>query len=76
MKQPDVRSHGESLLPLPAVKARVGMGKTKIYEEIKAGAFPKCIKNGRSSVWIESEIADWIEKKILRARVAAAKQKT
>lgn len=71
-----MREQGESLLPLPAVKARVGMGKTKIYEQIKAGAFPKCIKNGRTSVWVASEVADWIEKKILQERVAAAKQKT
>ncbi|MDH2052564.1 helix-turn-helix transcriptional regulator [Achromobacter marplatensis] len=71
-----MREQGESLLPLPAVKARVGMGKTKIYEEIKAGAFPACIKNGRTSVWVASEIADWIEKKILHERGAAAEKKT
>ncbi|KCV30072.1 transcriptional regulator, AlpA family [Bordetella bronchiseptica 00-P-2730] len=45
-----MREQGESLLPLPAVKALVGIGKTKIYEQIKAGAFSKCIKNGRASV--------------------------
>ncbi|OAD12271.1 helix-turn-helix transcriptional regulator [Achromobacter insolitus] len=66
----------ESFLPLPAVKARVGMGKTKIYEEIKARAFPKCIKNGRTSVWVASEVDDWIEKKILQNRVAVSKPKT
>lgn len=59
-----MREQGESLLPLPAVKARVGMGKTKIYEEIKTGGFPKCIKNGRTSVWIESEIDAWISRQI------------
>lgn len=58
----------ESLLPLPAVKARVGMGKTKIYEEIKAGAFPKCIKNGRTSVWIASEIDAWVLEKVHHSR--------
>jgi prophage regulatory protein len=63
-----MREQGESLLPLPAVKARVGMGKTKIYEEIKAGAFPKSIKNGRNSVWVESEIDCWVKGKIQAAR--------
>lgn len=63
-----MREQGESLLPLPAVKARVGMGKTKIYEQIKAGAFPKCIKNGQASLWIASEVEAWIEQAINRAR--------
>lgn len=63
-----MREQGESLLPLPAVKARVGMGKTKIYEAIKSGAFPSCIKNGRTSVWIESEIDDWVSQTIARTR--------
>lgn len=59
-----MREQGESLLPLRAVKARVGMGKTKIYEEIKAGTFPKCIKNGRTSVWLSSEVDVWIVRKV------------
>jgi len=29
------------------------MGKTKIYDQIKFGAFPPCIKNGRTSLSIE-----------------------
>lgn len=61
-----MREQGESLLLLPAVKARVGMGKTKIYAEIKAGTFPKCIKNGRTSVWIESEVDGWVRETIRR----------
>jgi len=68
MKQPDVWSNGESLLTLPAVKARVGMGKTKIYEQIKAGAFPACIKNGRTSLWIESEVQAWVQQQIKQQR--------
>lgn len=63
-----MREQGESLLPLPAVKARVGMGKTKIYEKIKAGEFPNCIKNGRTSVWIASEVDAWIIYQVSRFR--------
>lgn len=61
-----MREQGESLLPLSAVKARVGMGQTKIYEAMRAGAFPKCIKNGRTSVWIESEVDGWVRETIRR----------
>ncbi|MEB3098805.1 AlpA family phage regulatory protein [Achromobacter sp. D10] len=63
-----MREHGESLLPLSAVKSRVGMGKTKIYEQIKVGEFPKCIKNGRTSVWLASEVEAWIAQAIKRSR--------
>lgn len=63
-----MREHGESLLPLSAVKSRVGMGKTKIYEQIKVGEFPTSIKNGRTSVWIESEIDAWIAETVQKHR--------
>ncbi len=65
-----MREQGECLLPLPAVKARVGMGKTKIYEQIKIGTFPACIKNGRISVWVESEIDAWITCAIMQKRTS------
>ncbi|MCH1988675.1 AlpA family phage regulatory protein [Achromobacter xylosoxidans] len=63
-----MREQGESLLPLKVVQSRVGMGKTKIYEQIKAGAFPACIKNGRTSVWIASEVDSWILQTIREKR--------
>lgn len=63
-----MREQGESLLPLKVVQSRVGMGKTKIYEQIKAGAFPACIKNGRTSVWVASEIENWIQKTVQQGR--------
>lgn len=63
-----MREQGECLVPLSTVKERVGLGKTKIYAEIKAGSFPRCIKNGRKSVWVNSEISNWIEERINLAR--------
>ena len=63
-----MREQGESLLPLKVVQSRVGMGKTKIYEQIKAGAFPTCIKNGRTSVWVASEIDAWVVRRIKQHR--------
>ncbi|WP_241076920.1 helix-turn-helix transcriptional regulator [Achromobacter xylosoxidans] len=63
-----MREQGESLLPLKVVQSRVGMGKTKIYEQIKAGVFPACIKNGRTSVWVASEVDGWIARTIAQAK--------
>ena len=48
------------LLRLSEVKARTGLGKTKIYEMIASGDFPRPVKIGPQSFWVESEIDAWI----------------
>jgi len=48
------------IIRLPEVQRLVGLGKTKIYAEMKSGAFPRAVKLGRMSGWVESEIDDWI----------------
>ena len=53
------------LIRLPEVKNRTGLGRSSIYGEIAAERFPSPIKIGlRSVAWIESEVTDWIERKI------------
>jgi prophage regulatory protein len=56
------------LLRRPRVEAKVGLKRTAIYELMKCGQFPKCIKIGRSSFWISSEIDSWIEQRIQQDR--------
>lgn len=51
----------DSFLTMLGVKAITASGKTKLYEEMKAGRFPKPVKLGRKSVWPESEVRAWIE---------------
>jgi len=50
-----------ALLPLGRVLAQVGIGHTEVYEEMKDGSFPRAIKVGRRSLWLESEIDAWID---------------
>ncbi len=38
----------------------VGFGRSRIYQLIAAGEFPKPIKVGKSSRWIRAEIDSWI----------------
>jgi len=53
------------LMRLPAVKGRVGMGRTTIYGKIKDGSFPRPVSIGdRSVAWDSFEIDKWIEKTI------------
>jgi len=49
------------IIRLPAAIELVGLGRTAIYDRIKEGSFPKPVKLGRASGWVESEIQAWIE---------------
>lgn len=54
----------ERLIRLPQVQKMVGLGKTAIYGKIKDSAFPRQVKLGRISGWVESEIQDWIRQQM------------
>jgi prophage regulatory protein len=49
------------LIRFLAVQDRVGIGRTAVYELIKAGKFPRPVKIGAASAWIDIEITRWIE---------------
>ena len=53
------------LLRLPDVERCTGLKKSHLYEAIKAGAFPKPVKHGRASLFVENEVFEWC-----RARIA------
>jgi prophage regulatory protein len=60
----------ESLLKLPEVIRRVGMGRSKIYSEMKDGNFPQSIQRGvKDTVWIGSQIDKYVQEVISKARV-------
>lgn len=50
----------------------IGFGKTKLYELINSGRFPKPVKVGSSSVWPESEVNVWMEEEIARRDLETA----
>ena len=59
----------ETFLRLPAVKKRTGFGRSHISSLIKQGKFTKQIYLGpQSFAWIESEVPDWMEQRILESR--------
>ena len=63
----------KTIQKLPRVKARVGHGKTWIYEQIKKGTFPQAIRIGERSVgWLEEEIDQWIDARVAETRGDAA----
>lgn len=61
-----------TILRLPAVKARTGLSRSTIYLRISEGAFPKPVSLGARAVgWISSEIDGWVDQRIKQSRQAA-----
>lgn len=50
------------LIRLPELLARTGLSRTVIYELIKAKSFPRPIKVGSASLWVDSDVSAWIER--------------
>lgn len=48
------------LWSLPTLCERIGLSRSKIYQQIQAGKFPEPLKLGRSSRWLASEIHAWV----------------
>ena len=61
-------SMSQRLIRLPQVKTMVGLGTTAVYDKINKGEFPRPIKLGRSSRWVESEVQAWIFQQIQTSR--------
>ncbi|MDM3333427.1 MULTISPECIES: AlpA family transcriptional regulator [unclassified Citrobacter] len=45
-----------------------GLTDKWFYKLIKDGEFPKPIKLGRSSRWLESEVEAWLQQRIAKSR--------
>lgn len=58
-----------SILRLPAVKQKTGLGRSTIYLRMSQGTFPKQVSLGGNVVgWVESEIETWIANCIEESR--------
>lgn len=66
----------ESLLRLPAVLERTALSRTKLYELVDAGRFPRPFKlaGTRTNVWPASAVARWIDLQIPRAEAHQSKE--
>jgi len=51
------------LLRLPAVLARCGYRRSRLYSLVKEGLFPKpkLLPGGRAVAWLESDVDAWID---------------
>lgn len=52
-------------LRLPTVLGIIGVSRSKLYADIKAGAFPPPISLGARAVgWLDTEVDGWIASRI------------
>jgi prophage regulatory protein len=59
----------QTMLRLPAVKMRTALSRSSIYKFVTAGTFPCPVRIGpRAVAWIESEVNQWIERRIAESR--------
>lgn len=57
------------ILKLNEVIHRTALSSTTIYRLVSLGEFPKQVKlSERSSGWLESEVNQWIEKRVKASR--------
>jgi prophage regulatory protein len=56
----------QKFLRLKEVRARVPFSRSTIYAKIRLGEFPRPVNLGaRAVAWVESDIDDWMQARIL-----------
>ena len=61
----------DRVLRWPEVQNRVGLCRSHVHNLVIQGKFPSPIKLGeRASGWLEREITEWLESRILTSRTA------
>ena len=59
------------LLRLPEVINRTGRSRSRIYADLRTGDFPRPLNIGpRAVAWLDSEIDQWIERRVAEREAA------
>jgi prophage regulatory protein len=53
-----------TLIKLAEVQKRTALSRSSIYAKVAAGTFPRPVKQGASSVWVDTEVQAWIDRLI------------
>lgn len=67
-KLPDVNLQEDKLVDMAFITTFTRLTDKWFYKLISEGKFPKPIKLGRSSRWLESEVKRWVQEKIATSR--------
>ncbi|PAA96786.1 helix-turn-helix transcriptional regulator [Serratia fonticola] len=58
----------DKMVDMSFITEFTGLTDKWFYKLIKDGAFPKPIKLGRSSRWMQSEVEAWVQQRIIQSR--------
>ena len=58
----------DQLVTMAFITGLTGLTDKWFYKLIKDGEFPKPIKLGRSSRWLQSEVEVWLQQRIAQSR--------
>lgn len=64
----DIDLINDKLIDMKAIVAFTGLSDKWFYKLISEGLFPKPIKMGRSSRWLEREVKAWMLNRIAKSR--------
>lgn len=65
---PDYSVLNDQLVTMAFITGLTGLTDKWFYKLIKDGEFPKPIKLGRSSRWLQSEVETWLQQRIDQSR--------
>ncbi|ELI8097091.1 helix-turn-helix transcriptional regulator [Yersinia enterocolitica] len=60
--------HNDQMVDMAFITRFTNMSDKWFYKQIQEGKFPKPIKMGRSSRWLESEVVMWFKERINKSR--------
>jgi prophage regulatory protein len=61
------------IIRLPAVKDQTGLSRSSIYLRMSKGKFPQSISLGDRAIgWLEEDINQWIEDRIIESKRSGA----
>ncbi|WP_199063903.1 AlpA family transcriptional regulator [Serratia sp. ASV30] len=58
----------DKMVDMAFITSFTGLTDKWFYKQIKDGVFPKPIKLGRSSRWMQSEVEAWVQRRISQSR--------
>lgn len=63
---------GDRFIALAVVLGLIGLGRTAWTDLVREGRAPKPVKIGQRSLWVESEVRQWMAERIAESRQGAA----
>lgn len=68
MMNTDIPVLNDQFVDMKFITRLTGLTDKWFYKLIQDGAFPKPIKLGRSSRWLQSEVEAWLQQRITESR--------